>query len=420
MPYSKPNALPDSLTAFNVTPSRTDIADKFIKHDENMLSQIYGSQEVVPYWIADMDFPIAPPITQAMQQLVSRETYSYEFDSKTVFQAISAWNKDRHGITLNSDHFVQVPGVLSAIALLIRDFTNEGDGVLIQTPVYHQFRRLIESAGRQAVNNTLKVEDGRYVIDFEDFETKLQSGKVKMVLLCNPHNPVGRVWTKDELVRLTSIAKKYQVIIISDEVHGDIVFDGATFTSMTTLGYDKSLTIIGSPAKNFGLNSLSNGYIYSDNELLRDKIKATVASMSLDHGNVFTTYATVAAYQHGKAWFDAFLVYTQNTRNWIVSFMSNQLPLVKVFVPEGTNQIWFDFSDLRLDSQSLKALLTKEAKLALTPGAWFGEPDENFYRMNFASPLDQIQASLALLESAINRLGPGATTQLSPTLKTEE
>ncbi|MGF1682487.1 MalY/PatB family protein [Photobacterium minamisatsumaniensis] len=387
---------------FQVTPTHAHITDKFIKRDSQMLNQIYGGDDVVPYWIADMDFPIASPISKAMQQLVSRETYSYEFDSKTVFQSIAEWNKERHNITLNPDHFVQVPGVLSAIALLIRDFTQEGDGVLIQTPVYHQFRRLIESAGRKAVNNTLKIEGDRYVMDFEEFEQQLQSSNVKMVLLCNPHNPVGRVWTKEELEQLVAIAEKYQTIIISDEVHGDIIFEGSTFTSMTTLDYDNSLTIIGSPAKNFGLNSISNGYIYSDNQLLREKIKATSASMSLDHGNAFTTYSTIAAYQHGKAWFDAFLNYTQNTRNWIVNFVANELPQVKAFAPEGTNQIWFDFSGLNLEASDLKSLLTEQAKMALTPGTWFGEPNENFYRMNFASPLDQVQASFELLKSAIN------------------
>ena len=387
---------------FQVTPSRTDITNKFIKQDSKMLNQLYGTDQVTPYWIADMDFPIASPITQAMQQLVSRETYSYEFDSKTIFESIAAWNKDRHNLDLNPDYFVQVPGVLSAIAMLIREFTDADDGVLIQTPVYHQFRRLIESAGRKAVNNPLKIENDRYVIDFENFEQQLKSGDVKMVLLCNPHNPVGRVWTKVELQQLVAIAEKYDTLIISDEIHGDIIFAGSTFTSMTALDYSNSLTIIGSPAKNFGLNSIANGYIYSDNQALRDKMIALSASMSLDHGNVFSTHATIAAYQQGKEWFDAFLAYTQKTRDWIVEFMASELPQVSTFVPEGTNQIWFDFTGLGLTPEQLKSLLTEKAKLALTPGRWFGESDENFYRMNFASPLAQIKASFVLLRTVIN------------------
>ncbi|APP08696.1 MalY/PatB family protein [Vibrio harveyi] len=388
---------------FKPQPTRSDIKDKFIKHDSQMLNQVYGTDQVVPYWIADMDFPIASPISQAMQQLVSRETFSYEFDSKMVFQSIADWNKDLHGLELNTDNFVQVPGVLSAIALLIREFTKEGEGVLIQTPVYHQFRRLIESAGRTVVGNTMKIENDYYVMDFELLENQLKSGEVQMILLCNPHNPVGRVWTKAELERMVALAEKYKVMIISDEVHADIVFEGSTFTSMTSLGYENSLTIIGSPAKNFGLNSISNGYIYSDNQALFEKIKATSASLSIDHGNAFTTYATIAAYQQGKEWFEGFYAYTQNNRNWIIEFIEHNLPLVKAFPPQGTNQIWLDFSGLELEPSQLKALLTEEAKMALTPGSWFGEPNENYYRMNFACSLEQIQTSFELLKATVDK-----------------
>ena len=388
---------------FKIEPDYKDAPSKFIKNDSQMLSQIYGTDDVVPYWIADMEFPIASPITKAMQELVHRETYSYEFDSETVFQEIAQWNKRRHGLDLNPEYFVQVPGVLSAIAILIREFSDIGDGILIQTPVYHQFRRLIESAGRKAISNTLKIEHGQYLIDFEAFEQQLQSENVKMVLLCNPHNPVGRVWTMEELAKLTEIAKKYNTLIVSDEVHADIIFDGSTFTSLSAMGYEESITIIGSPAKNFGLNSIANGYIYSDNPTLKDRIKATVSSMSLDHGNAFSTYGTIAAYRYGEQWFDEFLAYTQKNRNWIVDFMQSVLPLVTVFEPQGTNQIWFDFSGLDLPPEKLKTVLTKEAKLALAPGTWFGEPDENYYRMNFAVPMEQLMVSLTRLKEAVER-----------------
>ncbi|MDN2480961.1 aminotransferase class I/II-fold pyridoxal phosphate-dependent enzyme [Vibrio agarivorans] len=272
---------------FKAIPDNPNAANKYIKSDGNMLSQIYGSADVTSYWIADMEFPIASPITEAMQQLVHRETYSYEFDSETVFKEIALWNKNRHNLTLDPKQFVQVPGVLSAIALLIREFTEKGDGVLIQTPVYHQFRRLIESAGRVTVSNPLAIEKGRYVMDFKAFENQLRDGNVKMVLLCNPHNPVGRVWSKDELEKMVAIAKKHQTLIVSDEVHGDIVFDGAEFSSIASFDYENTIAIIGSPAKNFGLNSISNGYIYSENNELKEAIKSTVASMSLDHGNAY-------------------------------------------------------------------------------------------------------------------------------------
>jgi cystathionine beta-lyase len=186
-------------------------------------------------------------------------------------------------------------------------------------------------------------------------------------------------------------------------VHADIVFDGAKFTSMAEFDYENSVTIIGSPAKNFGLNSISNGYIYTANNELKEQINATVESMALNHGNAFTTYATIAAYQQGEVWFEQFLQYTQDSRDWIVSFMAENLPQVKVFKPQGTNQIWFDFTGLNLEAEQLKSLLVNDAKLALTPGTWFGEPDKNFYRMNFAAPLEQLKASLQSLRDAVNR-----------------
>ncbi|NUW75589.1 putative C-S lyase [Vibrio mediterranei] len=389
---------------FKVTSSTSATQNNFIKHDSAMLNQFYGTNDVVPYWVADMDFPIANPITQELQRLVDREVYAYEFDSSRVFSAIARWNETAHNLSLDPNHFVQVPGVLSAIALLIRQFTQQGDGVLIQTPVYHQFRRLIESAGRVVAGNSLKIEDGHYTIDFDDFEQQLKQGNAKMVLLCNPHNPVGRVWTRSELQTMVDIARRYDVIIVSDEIHADIVFDAHTFTSIVSLGYEKAISIIGSPAKNFGLNSIANGYIYTDNDTLYQQIKSTVSSLAIDHGNALTTYATIAAYEKGREWFEGYLQYTQTTVHWIAEFVASSLPEITMYKPEGTNQIWFDFSKLQLAPDALKSLLVNEAKMGLTPGAWFGETNPNYYRMNIAVDRAQIQASFARLHTAIKSL----------------
>ncbi|AYV23451.1 MalY/PatB family protein [Vibrio mediterranei] len=389
---------------FKVTSSTSATQNNFIKHDSAMLNQFYGTNDVVPYWVADMDFPIANPITQELQRLVDREVYAYEFDSSRVFAAIARWNETAHNLSFDPNHFVQVPGVLSAIALLIREFTQQGDGVLIQTPVYHQFRRLIESAGRVVAGNSLKIEDGHYTIDFDDFEQQLKQGNAKMVLLCNPHNPVGRVWTRSELQTMVDIARRYDVIIVSDEIHADIVFDAHTFTSIVSLGYEKAVSIIGSPAKNFGLNSIANGYIYTDNDTLYQQIKSTVSSLAIDHGNALTTYATIAAYEKGREWFEGYLRYTQTTVHWIAEFVASSLPEITMYKPEGTNQIWFDFSKLQLAPDALKFLLVNEAKMGLTPGAWFGETNPNYYRMNIAVDRAQIQASFARLHTAIKSL----------------
>ncbi|MCW8335408.1 MalY/PatB family protein [Vibrio paucivorans] len=394
---------------FQALPMTEDSSNKFIKHDSQMLNQIYGTDGLSPYWVADMSFPIANPITKELSRLVEREMYSYEFDSQSVFSAIAQWNQSRHGLSMDTDNFVQVPGVLSAIALLIREFSAEGEGVLIQTPVYHQFRQLIESAGRKVVNNSLKLQDGRYEMDFDDFESKLKNDAVKIVLLCNPHNPVGRVWTQQELGMMTKIAKQYNVLVISDEIHADIVFNGHTFNSILQQDYHNTISIIGSPAKNFGLNSISNGYIYTDNPSLLKPIKTVVSSMALDHGNAFTTFATIAAYKKGLPWFNGFLAYLQQSVDWIEQFVALEIPQLKMFKPEGTGQIWLDFSTLKLSSEQLKALLVEHAKMGLTPGTWFGENDSNFYRMNIAVPLEELQESFARLKKAVERCDEIAT-----------
>ncbi|WP_261836675.1 MalY/PatB family protein [Vibrio ishigakensis] len=387
---------------FKIEAKQKENQHNFIKHDANMLNNIYGATDLDSYWIADMDFPIAQPITDELQRLVSRELYSYEFDSKRAFNAIADWNRRRHALELNPENFVQVPGVLSAIGLLIRQYTEKGDGVLIQTPVYHQFRRLIESAGRKVVANPLKADGERYEVDFVDFEAKLASGKAKMVLLCNPHNPVGRVWSYAEMEKLVSIANKYDVVVVSDEVHADIVFDKQKFTSILEFDYPNIISIIGSPAKNFGLNSISVGFIYTNSFEMKSEIADMVSSLALDHGNALTTYATIAAYEKGEEWFDGYLKYTNANRDFILDYLKTNAPQVKAYKPQGTNQIWFDFTELNLEAGQLKSLLVKKAKLALTPGTWFGESDPNFYRMNFAVPREKLEASLQRLVTAIN------------------
>ena len=215
---------------------------------------------------------------------------------------------------------------------------------------------------------------------------------------------MGRVWTQDELAKLVAIAAKYNVVVISDEIHADIVFEGHQFNSILTQNYDNVVSIIGSPAKNFGLNSIANGYLYTENQARLEEIKSTVASMALDHGNTLTNYATIAAYTQGQAWFEGFLAYTQNTIDWIEAYIGQNLPQIKMFKPQGTNQIWFDFSGLDLEPEVLQNLLFTQAKMGLTPGGWFGEKNPNFYRMNIASPLEQIEKSFHALSAAIKEV----------------
>ena len=388
------------MTAFKSASNYGDNA--FIKSKPQMLMNMYNTTDVFPYWVADMDFQIAEPITQELNRLVGRGVYSYEFHEQAVFEALSKWYAKRHGLNLSADKFVQVPGVLSGIALLLRQFTNEGDGVLIHTPAYHQFSNLVNKAGREVVKSPLVSDGQSYQIDFEGMEQQIVDHQVKTMIFCNPHNPTGRVWTAQEIEQVVEFAKRHDVLVISDEIHSDIIFEGHTFTSLTSFDYDKVITLIGSPAKTFGMHSISNGYVYTNNEALFEAFKANAAAMYLDHGNALTTFATIAAFEKGEEWLDGMLVYLQETVKWITEFAEKRIPQLKVFQPQGTYQVWFDFSALGFSKEKLKNTVFEQAGMGLTPGGWFGAESYHFMRMNIATSRDNIEKSFEALVNAID------------------
>ncbi|WP_153915048.1 MalY/PatB family protein [Shewanella sp. TC10] len=388
------------MTQFNSASQFSE--NNFIKSKPEMLNNFYGTTDVFPYWVADMDFSVAKPISNELSRLVERGVYSYEFNESAVFKAISHWFSTRHNVSLSKQHFVQVPGVLSGIALLLRQLTNEGDAVLIHTPAYHQFENLIAKADRKVVKNELVIVDDKYQIDFDIFEAQIQQENVKAMIFCNPHNPTGRVWTQTELEKVVEIAARHQVMIISDEIHSDIIFSGHQFTSLTGFDYDNIVTMIGSPAKTFGMHSISNGYIYTNNDALLADIKKLIGALYLDHGNALTTFATIAAYEKGAEWVDGMLDYLQQTVTWIGEFTAQHIPQLKVFQPEGTYQIWFDFSALGFNDSQLKEVVFQQAKMGLTPGSWFGSQSPQYMRMNIATSRDNIIASFELLKTAID------------------
>ncbi|OIQ27573.1 MAG: aspartate aminotransferase [Bacteroidetes bacterium MedPE-SWsnd-G2] len=379
----------------------------FAKSNPNFLKGMFGATDLMPLWIADMDFEVAPPIKEALQELVNRNRYAYEFHPENVFKAISNWNLKRHNLQLNSNAFIQVNGVLTGIAVLIKTLTKPGDGVMIHTPVYHQFFKVINACERTVVSSPLKIENQHYKMDFDSMESHLKSAKVKLILLCNPHNPVGRVWTSEEITQLVQLADKYHVTVISDEIHSDIVYKGAKFNSIAAIDKNKNhIAIIGSPAKTFGMQSIANGYLYCPNRSKFKQIRAEVTAMYLDHGTVLSANATIAAYTKGEDWLEELLIYLQQTLEWIEDFLKTELPQIKLLKPEGTYQIWLDFSALGFTDDELKHLIIHEAKLGLAYGDWFDPSYTQHMRMTFASPLAHIQKAFFQLKEAINSKSP--------------
>ena len=386
----------------NFDKKKQDYQDNFIRSNPEILQNFFGVKDVKPFWIADMDFEIAQPIKDELQRLVDRNIFAYEFDKDKIFTSITEWYRHRHNLELSSENFIQVNSVLTGISLLVRELSEPNDGILIQTPVYHQFAQIIKSSNRKIVTNPLKSSNGMYTMDYDDLKHKFVTQNIKLMILCNPQNPVGRVWNKDELEKLIKISDQHNVTIISDEIHSDIIYSGNKFNSIISVSKDNHIALLGSPAKTFGMQSISNGYIYIPNERIRDTISQTVSSLYLDHSNVFSTYATIAAYSYGSEWVDDLTNYLENTIFWIQEYLSKQLPQVKMSSVEGTYQIWFDFSELGLNKEELFGLVFKKAKLGLTPGHWFGKDSSMNMRMNIASPLSKIKDALITLKVAVN------------------
>ncbi|MCH4552823.1 MalY/PatB family protein [Aestuariibaculum lutulentum] len=380
-----------------------NVENHFVKNNPKYLKMVLGTDDVMPLWIADMDFKVAPPITEALNDIVERGVYAYEDISEQVKEAIANWNLKRHGLELNPNNFIQVNGVLTAIAVILRALTEEGDGIMIQTPVYHQFYTAIKTANRTVVENPLKIENGHYAFDFENMEEQLKTGNTKVILLCNPHNPVGRVWNREELQKLVDLANIYNVIIVSDEVHSEIVFSNSKFHSI--LSFEKTqnhIAVLGSPAKTFGMQSIANGYIYTENKAQFETINSLVTSMYLHQGGALSAYAILAAYTHGHDWVDALVVYLEKTVDWIEIFLKTELPQVRMIRPEGTYQIWLDFSALNISERELKDLVFNKAKVGLALGSTFGTDYQLFMRMNIASPLSKIQRAFQQLKAAMD------------------
>lgn len=389
-----------ALTSFS--PANKNSQNTFIRNSPDMLSGIFGTTEVTPFWVADMDFTIANPIKAELQRLVDRGQFAYEFNSKGVFNAIQGWYQRRHHLTLDSSNFTQVTGVLTGIALLIRELSSKGDGVLIQTPAYHQFSKVISTADRKVIKSALQIVDGQYQIDFVDLAAKLSAPDVKLMILCNPHNPMGRVWRVDELEKLLYLAKEYNVTIISDEIHADIIYAGHKFTSLMALDAGSHVALIGSPAKTFGMQSISNGYIYTENPEILSVIRTVTESMYLDHGNALTTFATIAAYEKGDKWVDELLEYLQNNLEWISTYLAKEIPNVTFYPVEGTYQVWLNFSATGLSGDSLiKAFAT--AGFGASPGTWFDPEAQQFARMNFAAPRDEIEKAFHRLKNVLDQ-----------------
>lgn len=360
-------------------------------------------EDLLPLWVADMDFKVSSYIQEALQKQVEHGIFGYSEVKEDYFEALKGWMKSHHGWEVESDWLIKTPGVVFALAMAVKAFTKEGDGVLLQQPVYYPFSEVIVDNGRKLVSNTLVQNDtGKYVIDYEDFENKIVRENIKLFFLCNPHNPVGRVWSKEELIRLGDICYKHHVIVVSDEIHADFVFHGKHQVFVDLKEEYKEIAIVAtSPSKTFNIAGLQVSNIFIPNAELRKKIKKQIDAAGYSQLNVLGLVAAKAAYEHGEEWYQAMHRYVSENIAYTGEFVRERLPGVTLVENEGTYLLWLDFRALKLSERELEDLIVEKAKLWLDSGRIFGTAGKGFQRINVACPRETLKEALTRLEAAL-------------------
>lgn len=363
--------------------------------------------DIKPFWVADMDFEVPPELKQILLERVNHGVFGYTESDEEYFDTVANWFTTRFNWTPDINWLVKTPGIVMTLAMAVQVFTKEGEGVLIQQPVYYPFSEVIEDNDRRLINAPLVRGDDKYTIDFEAFEKAIIENNVTLFMLCNPHNPVGRVWTEEELRTLGDICIKHNVIIISDEIHADFVWEGHThhvFASLDGAYADHSI-ICTSPSKTFNIAGLQISNIFIPNPSLRRRFRKQVATAGYSQVGTMGLVGAEGAYRVGAPWLDELKVYIQANIEFTVQYFAEHMPKIKVYKPEGTYLIWFDCSGLGMTAAEREQWLWHDAKLWLDSGAIFGDDGKDFERINVACPRATLVDGLESLKAAYDTLG---------------
>ncbi len=363
-------------------------------------------ENLLPLWVADMDFKVSGKILEALHERVGHGIFGYSEVQDEYFEAIRDWMEKKHHWNVESRWLIKTPGVVFALAMAVQAFTDPGDGVMIQQPVYYPFSEVIDDNDRVVVDNTLYLgEDGKYHMDLEDFERKAEKFKVKLFLLCSPHNPVGRVWSREELEKLGEICIRRDILVVSDEIHQDFVFEGEhlVFANLSKELKNRTITCT-SPSKTFNLAGLQISNIFIADQKRRRRFRRQVAAAGYSQLNTLGLTACEAAYRNGEEWHDQLMKYLKANISYVREFLKEKIPKVKLIEPEGTYLVWLDFRELGLTEKEREDLIIKKAGLWLDSGFMFGPVGEGFERINIACPRSILEQALGNLEQAINTL----------------
>ncbi|MCK9305766.1 MAG: PatB family C-S lyase [Bacteroidales bacterium] len=370
-----------------------------VKYDKREMA--FGTKDILPMWVADMDFKSPPCIIDAVRKSCDHGVFGYTFKPENSDTAFINWVRQRYNWEVKREWISSSPGVVSAIPLTIRCLTNAGDKVLIQTPVYPPFHSSVKGCGRELVRSPLKEENGHYSVDWDDFENKLKSG-VKMFILCNSHNPVGRVWSMDELQRMGELCYKYSVVIFSDEIHADLALFGNRHTVMASISEEiSSITVTAmAPSKTFNIAGLLNSVIVISSPEILSCYNREISTLHLDLGNLFSHVAMEAAYIYGAEWLEDLKKYLEKNVDFCHDFITQNIPAVKMVKPEGSFLLWLDFRKSGYSHNEVKDRLINISKLGLNDGLSFGSNGKGFFRMNIGAPISVVREGLERLKRA--------------------
>ena len=361
---------------------------------------------VLPMWVADMDFQTPQTVREALAAKAAHGIFGYSDPDETYFDVLAQWFETRHNWTADPHTALQAPGVVFAICTLIRALTNPGDAVLIQEPVYYCFREGIRDNGRRTVVNELRFDGEHYSIDFEDFERKIVENGVKLFILCSPHNPVGRVWTKEELEKLAEICLRHNVFVIADEIHEDFVYPGNRHTVFATLSKEVAdrCAVCTAPSKTFNLAGLHIANIFIADREVRKAVRHELDAQGFSQSNIMGLVACQTAYQTGAEWVDQLVDYLRGNLSFMRETFRSRMPQIHLIEPEGTYLPWVDFSKLGLNTSELERFIVERAKLWLDGGHIFGAGGAGFQRFNIATPRAILQEALDRLENAVRQI----------------
>jgi len=371
-----------------------------VKYD--LREAYFGKADVLPMWVADMDFETPDFIRNTIILRAEHPIYGYSFRAETYFKSIIEWVERRHHWKLEKDWILFSPGIVPALNMATLTYTKPGDGILVQPPVYFPFFSAVTNHKRKLLENQLIYKDGKYTIDFDDFERKAKDAR--MFFLSNPHNPVSRLWTDEELRKMGEICVENDIVIIADEIHCDLVLPGFKYTPMATLSEEisrKTVTCI-APSKTFNIAGMSTSSLIIENEELRKEFAQTIDHVHVGSGNLFGNMASVAAYTNGDQWLDELLTYIDKNFILLGDFIANEIPNLELIKAEATYLAWIDFKKTGLSDEEIKHKLLHEAKLGLSPGPVFGNGGEGFQRMNLATPKANVLTALNQLKSVFS------------------